>query len=152
MAEETVPQESITPGEKRKVTPLVWIGVALVVLTAGLLAGLYFLPDDLRTRFRDVSIVFIAILVFLAMLVGLALLTFLIVALNRLSDRLDILLSRGTSILEKVEGTATTVKGTTDFVGEQVASPFIRVAGWLSGLAEGTVTFFRGHQKEVRDE
>lgn len=146
MAEEISPQEAAT--EKRKLTPLLWIAVALIVLTAGALLGLYFLPDDIRVRFRDVAIVFIAVLVFLAMLVSLALLTFLIVALNRLSDRLDILLSRGSSILEKVEGTATTVQGTTAFVGEQVASPFIRVAGWLSGLAEGTVAFFRGPRKE----
>lgn len=147
MTTETPPQETASTTRKRRLSPLPWIGVGLVVLTAGALVGLYFLPDDTRLRFRDVSIVFVAVLVFLAMLAGLALLIFLIAALNRLSDRLDMLLSRGSSILEKVEGTATTVKGTTDFVGEQVASPFIRVAGWLSGLAEGTVAFFRGARK-----
>jgi len=149
MAEETPPaaEEEPTPQKGRKRTFLstfLWIVLAILLLLAGILVGLFFIRPVPLDHVRDVSVVFLAILAFVSILLVLFLLAALILAVQRLSDRVDALLERGGDILDRVKGTATTVKGTADFVGERVASPWIWVSSRAAGIGEGLAMLFRG--------
>jgi hypothetical protein len=134
--------------EERKVPTFVWIVAAILgAILAGLI-GLSFLPEHVLARFRDVAIVFLVLLFFFLMVLLLIMVAALIYAINRLSERLDDVLQRGGQVLDEVKGTARTVKGTAGFVGERVASPFIRVASWSVGVGKGIRTFFQGQKQQ----
>jgi hypothetical protein len=150
MTEEAPSEEGAAVPEKKKPSPIALIGLVVLGLTVLLLAGLGVIgglaPGALEVL-RDIAIVFLAILAFFAMVLLIFLLAVIIWGVNRLAERLDALLQQGSAILEKLKGTATTVKGTTDFVGERVASPFIWVAARTSAIRKGLVTFFRGKKE-----
>lgn len=147
-ADEAVPQEDDSTTQKGKMPPVVIIGLAILGVTLAILACLAIFPSDhALARLRDVAIVFLVVLLFLSMLLLLYLLAVLIYAVNRLSDRLDDLGQRGGTILDEVKDTATTIKGTADFVGERVASPFIQIGAWMAGVGRGVRTFFRGEEQ-----
>ncbi len=141
------------PKEKKKGSPVVWIGLAVVVLTLAVLVGLFLLSDHSLARTRDVAITFLAILVFVSLVLIIILLAVIIWAMGRLSEKVSALSEQVGEVVAQVKDTATTVRGTAGFVGERVASPFIRAAAWASGVGEGVATFFSGQKgKEKIDE
>jgi hypothetical protein len=136
-----------SPPPKKGVSPVAIIGIIVLGLCAVLVIGLWLLPDPWLARARDVSIAFMSIGIFLCLLLLVFILAVIVWGFERLSRRLDDLLQRGGAILDQVKGTATTVKGTTEFVGERVASPFIRLSAWVTGVGKGLATFFRGEKR-----
>jgi hypothetical protein len=148
MAEENPLKEDASPPpkEKKGLAPVAIIGIIVLVLFIGLWLVLYFLPDTVVAKMRDVSLAIMSVGMFLSLLLTVAILAVVIWGFHRLSVRLDDLLERGGAVLDQVKGTATTVKGTADFVGERVASPFIRISAWFSGIGQGIATFFRGEE------
>jgi hypothetical protein len=147
MAEALPPEEESPPPKKKGISPVAIIGLVVLGLCVAVLVILYVLPDNVLARMRDVSIAFMSIGIFLSLLLLICILAVLVWGIERLSRRLDDLLQRGGAILDQVKGTATTVKGTADFVGERIASPFIRFSAWVAGIGEGLATFFRGEKR-----
>jgi membrane protein implicated in regulation of membrane protease activity len=132
-------------GEKFRA--VIGIAIAGVLLTLALFVGLFFLGDAALRHLRDVSIVFLAALSGSSLLLTVVLLMVLLWGVQRLTERVDTLLGQGGEVLERVKGTAGTVKATTDFVGERVASPFIRFSAWATGVGEGIRTFLGGKKR-----
>ena len=147
MAEALPPEEGPPPPKKKGISPVAIIGLVVLGLCVGIVVVLWFLPDPALARARDVSIAFMSIGIFLCLLLLVFILAVLVWGIDRLGRRLDDLLQRGGAVLDQVKGVATTVKGTTGFVGERVASPFIRLSSWAAGIGEGLATFFRGEKR-----
>ncbi len=156
MAEETPPQaRAAAPQEEeeekeKKVSPVAMIGLVVLGLTLLLLAGLGViggLAPGALAILRDIAIVFMAVLTFLFLVLLVFLMAVVVWGVNRLAERLDILLQQGGAILERVKGTANTVKGTADFVGERIASPFVWVSARAAAIGQGLATLFRGKKK-----
>jgi flagellar basal body-associated protein FliL len=165
MGEKTPPQEGAllttsTSGEdsapeKKKRTGSVLLIIGLIILggTLAIFVGMFFLPRDWLSRLRDISIILLVVLALISVLLVLFLLALLITAINRASKGIEDLLERGGAAMDQVKHTATSLKGTADFVGQRVASPFIRVSSWAAGIGETLVTLFRGKKnKEGHDE
>jgi hypothetical protein len=146
MAEELPLQEDSPLPKKKGLSPVAIIGIVVLGLFVALWVILYILPEPVLARMRDVSIAIMSFGMFLSLLLTVAILAVIVWGFHRLSVRLDDLLERGGAVLDQVKGTATTVKGTADFVGERVASPFIRLSAWVSGVGQGIATLFRGEE------
>ncbi len=123
------------------------VGVVAVLLIA-IIVGLYLLGGDHQApleRLRDISLVFITI--------GLVLFVMLMAALVGVMVWLALLIKdRIIPLLEQLTATATRVRGTTEFVSEEVATPIISafssVAGWramIKTVTKGVVP--KGKQK-----
>jgi hypothetical protein len=158
LVEDTPPEETSPPTEgeetpkKGKPSPMIFIGLGIFVVSVGIFVGLCFLPRNVQGILRDVSIFLLVLLILISVLLLLALLAALIVAVNRISEGVDKLLERGGAAADQLKDTAKSVKGTVDFVGERVASPFIRISSWAAGIGEALVTFIRGKKQEGGSE
>ena len=145
-----VPENSIEAApEKKKASPLLWIGLGILGLTI-IFYVVLLLPfmDEARIALRDASITLLVLLLLIFVMLNLWLIAVIIWGVNRLSERIDLLLQQGGEILYQVKGTATTIKGTADFVGERVASPFIGLAAKTNGIVQGLRTFFQGKRQK----
>lgn len=156
MTEQIPPQDAPAEAaaeEKKKISPFLIVGLVILGVSLAGFVGLAFLPGTWLAHLRDVSIVFFSVLVFVCMALLIYLVASLVLAVNRLSDRVDTLLQQGSDVLDQVKGTATAVKGTAGFVGERIASPFVRVGSWAAGIGTGVRGLVRGRNKqEVHDE
>lgn len=134
--------------QKKKVSPLVWIGAAVLGLTILSFVILLVIPATWRVALRDASVILLVLLLLIFVLLNLWLIAVVIWGVDRLGKRLDLLLQQGSQVLDQVKGTATTVKGTADFVGERIASPFISLGARINGAATGVRTFIKGKQEK----
>lgn len=144
MSEEAPSPQAAPKQKERKASPFLWVSLVIIGLVLAVPVGLAFVPQATVAHIRDIAVVLLVILLFFSLLLFLLLLGVLIVAVRTLSARLDETLQRGGAVLEELKGTAATVKGTTDFIGERLSSPFIRLSAWTEGLGQGIRTFFRG--------
>jgi hypothetical protein len=112
--------------------------------TVKVFVGLCFLERHWVSVLRDVSIVLLVVLVSFSVLPLLFLAAALIAAVNPVSKGVEKLLERGSGAADQVKGAASSMKGTISFVGERVASPFIRISASAAGIGEALVTFIRG--------
>ena len=76
---------------------------------------------------RDIAIVFVAVMTFLIGLAMLLLIFQIQVLIQVLRDEIQ-------PLLHTVNDTASTVRGTTEFVSHNVVSPIIKLAGFTSGV------------------
>ena len=158
--EEGAPPETSTPVEegtaekkKRKGSPLLIIGLIIIGITVIVFGGLLAVPRDWLRTLRDASIILLVVLILISVLLLLFLLAALIAVVTRASKGIEDLLERGGAAMDQVKHTASSAKGTVDFVGERVASPFIRISSWAAGIGEALVTLVRGKKnKEGHDE
>jgi len=134
--------------KKGKVSPLVWIGAAVLGVTILSFVILLVIPATWRTALRDASIILLVLLMLIFVLLNLWLIAVVMWGVDRLGKRLDLLLQQGGQVLDQVKSTATTVKGTADFVGERIASPFISLGARINGAANGVRTFIKGKREK----
>jgi hypothetical protein len=118
-----------------------WVIVGgVAVLLIALIVGLYLLGGEDQApleRLRDISLVFIS--------VGLVLVVVLVAALVGVVVWLALLIKdKIIPLLEQLTATATRVRGTTEFVSEEVASPIISAYSTVSGLRAMIKTVTRG--------
>lgn len=78
---------------------------------------------------RDIAIVFVAVTTFLIGLVMLLLIFQIQVLIQVLRDEIQ-------PLLHTVNDTASTVRGTTEFMSHNVVSPIIKLAGFTSGVRQ----------------
>jgi len=147
VSEETPSPQAARERKERRVSPFLWVSLAIIGLALAVPVGLAFVPRATMAHIRDIAVVLLVILLFFSLVLLLLLLGALIVAIRSLSVRLEELLGRGGAVLEELKGTASTVRGTAGFMGEQLASPLIRLSAWAEGLGQGLRTFFRGKKQ-----
>jgi len=119
--------KSETSAEMSKRTQMIVIGGAvlfLVLLIAAIVLMAKF-PGATQVV-RDIAIVFVAVETFI---IGLA----MIVLIFQVQMLIQMLRDEIQPLLLSVNDTASTVRGTTQFVSHKVVSPFIQMAGFAAG-------------------
>jgi hypothetical protein len=105
------------------VTRYILIAVGVLLLAAVVAAVfLAFASPELRLVVRDILLVFLFLLAIFTMLMFLA----LAIAIFSLVEQAN---GRAQPMIEHTHALIRRVRGTTEFVGDEVASPLIRVAG-----------------------
>jgi hypothetical protein len=100
---------------------LVVVGVLLLVAVVAAVL-LVFAPPELRMAVRDILLVFLFLLAIFTMLMFLA----LVIAVFSLVEQTH---GRAQPMIENTNALIRRVRGTTMFVGDEVASPLIRAGG-----------------------
>lgn len=110
-----------------------WVTVAIIAAVLVLLAlvglAIYGLLQDPATtaNIRDIFIIFLA---FESLLIGAA----LIILIIQLASLINLLRNEVRPILQATSETVNTLRGTTEFLSENVVEPVIRLNSYLAGL------------------
>lgn len=125
------PDESNTTQEadsrsKRIVTIII---ISVVVLLALLGLAIFFLlqPTTPTDRIRDVFIIVVALE---SLVIGVA----LIILIVQLASLINLLQNEVRPILKSTSETVNTLRGTVEFLGENMVEPVIKLNGYLAGM------------------
>ena len=116
--------------QERKQKQLMTGVIAVVVLLVALLGvAVYFLlqPTTPTDKIRDVFIIVVALE---TLVIGVA----LIVLVVQLASLINLLQNEVRPILHATSETVNTLRGTAEFLGENVVEPVIKLNGYLAGL------------------
>ncbi|MEW5939235.1 MAG: hypothetical protein AB1750_06220 [Chloroflexota bacterium] len=118
--------------ERQQRAIVIWSIVGLVIVLAVLGIALYFLfrpetPAETVARIRDVFLIFMALL---SLLIGVA----VIVLVAQVASLINLLQNEVRPILKATNETVNTLRGTAEFLGENVVEPVIKLNGYLAGL------------------
>ena len=137
---EPPPQSQLTPEQlaarreseqqQRKVIIIASVVVfAVLVLLFGFAYYLFkpSTPVDQVSRIRDVFLIFMALL---SLLIGFA----LVVLIVQVASLVNLLQNEVRPILQATSETVNNLRGTAEFLGENVVQPVIKLNGYLAGL------------------
>ena len=118
--------------ERKQKTIIASIAAIAVAILALLITSIYFLlrpetPADQVGRIRDVFIIVVALE---SLLIGVA----MIVLIVQLASLINLLQNEIRPILNATTETVNTLRGTAEFLGENVVEPVIKLNGYLAGL------------------
>ncbi|GAB4504565.1 MAG: hypothetical protein Fur0043_15590 [Anaerolineales bacterium] len=117
---------------RRRQTALIATIVIIILLVVAIVAAIYFLvrpdtPAENVERIRDVFIIFMALE---SLLIGAA----LIVLIVQFASLINLLQNEVRPILNATSETVNHLRGTAEFLGENVVEPVIKLNGYLAGL------------------
>ena len=115
--------------ERRQRTIVITAVIALVILIAlivGAIVGLL-QPNTPTDKIRDIFIIFMALE---SLLIGVA----LIVLIVQFASLINLLQNEVRPILDATNETVNHLRGTTEFLGENVVEPVIKLNGYLAGM------------------
>ena len=120
---------AIREAERKQKIILASIIAGIVVIVAILGVAIYFLlkPDTPTDKIRDVFIIVVALE---TLIIGVA----LIVLIVQLASLINLLQNEVRPILNATTDTVNTLRGTAEFLGENVVEPVIKLNGYLAGL------------------
>jgi len=134
------PQPQLTPEqlaakletEKQQRAIVIWGIVFLALLLAGIVTAIYFLlrpetPAEQVGRIRDIFLIFMALE---SLLIGAA----LIVLIVQVASLINLLQNEVRPILQSTTETVNNLRGTAEFLGENIVQPVIKLNGYLAGL------------------
>jgi hypothetical protein len=137
MTETSIPAAPKTEAElaaerearRQQRTMMITIVVGVVVFIALIvLAVIYLLQDTAPTdKIRDIFIIFMALE---SLLIGIA----LIVLIAQIASLINLLQNEIRPILEATNETVNTLRGTTQFLSQNLIDPVIKLQGYLAGL------------------
>jgi len=118
--------------DRQKRNLVIWASVFGVLIIVGLITALYFLlrpetPADKMGRIRDVFIIVVALE---SLLIGAA----MIILIVQLASLINLLQNEVKPILKATTDTVNNLRGTAEFLGENVVEPVIKLNGYLAGL------------------
>jgi hypothetical protein len=135
--QQTPPTPQLTPQQlaeireqERKQKQLMAGIIAVIVLLVALLGvAIYYLlqPETPTDKIRDVFIIVVALE---TLVIGVA----LIVLVVQLASLINLLQNEVRPILHATSETVNTLRGTAEFLGENVVEPVIKLNGYLAGL------------------
>jgi len=120
---------AIREAERKQKTIIASVIAVVVLILAILGVAIYFLlqPGTPTDRIRDVFIIVVA---FESLVIGVA----LIVLIVQLASLINLLQNEIRPILHATTETVNTLRGTAEFLGENVVEPVIKLNGYLAGL------------------
>lgn len=121
----STPRETEQP-QKNIVIPIV-IGVIVILALLGV--AIYFLlqPATPTDKIRDIFIIVVALE---SLVIGIA----LIILIVQLASLINLLQNEVKPILNATNETVNTLRGTAEFLGENVVEPVIKLNGYMAGL------------------
>lgn len=125
-AEELAAQKEAERQQKTIVSVAV---IAIIVIVAFIVGAVVFLlqPGTPTNRIRDIFLIFVALE---SLLIGVA----LVVLIIQLSSLINLLQNEVRPILRATNETVNNLRGTAEFLGENVVEPVIKLNGYLAGL------------------
>jgi len=124
-------EQSIPPGEaeRQQKTILISIIIGVIVILGLLGVAIYFLlqPATPTGRIRDVFIIVVALE---SLVIGVA----LIILIVQLASLINLLQNEVRPILNATSETVNNLRGTAEFLGENVVEPVIKLNSYLAGL------------------
>jgi hypothetical protein len=120
---------AIREAERKQKTIIASVIAVVVLILAILGVAIYFLlqPGTPTDRIRDVFIIVVALE---SLVIGVA----LIVLIVQLASLINLLQNEIQPILKATTETVNTLRGTAEFLGENVVEPVIKLNGYLAGL------------------
>ncbi|MBK8420811.1 hypothetical protein [Candidatus Villigracilis saccharophilus] len=120
---------AIREAERKQKTITATVIAGIVVFLALLGAAIYFLlqPATPTDKIRDIFIIVVALE---SLVIGVA----LIVLVVQLASLINLLQNEVRPILQATNETVNTLRGTAEFLGENVVEPVIKLNGYLAGL------------------
>jgi len=138
MATPLLPPEATTPQptaeqleqERQTKRTMIAVGIGAVILLALLIVAIYFLlqPTTPTDKIRDVFIIVVALE---SLIIGVA----LVVLVVQLASLINLLQNEVRPILKATNDTVNNLRGTAEFLGENVVEPVVKLNGYLAGLA-----------------
>jgi hypothetical protein len=118
-----------TEAQRRQRTIVVTAVVLLIVLVAGIVAAVIGLlqPNTPTEKIRDIFIIFMALE---SLLIGVA----LVVLIVQVASLINLLQNEVRPILDATNETVNHLRGTAEFLGENVVEPVIKLNGYLAGM------------------
>ena len=118
--------------EKQQRNTIIVVGLGLLVILAGVIWAIVALmnpntPVELVARIRDVFLIFMALL---SLLIGFA----LVVLIIQVASLINLLQNEVRPILQATTETVNNLRGTAEFLGENIVQPVIKLNGYLAGL------------------
>lgn len=115
--------------EKQMKRLMIGVIIGAVIILVGLVAAIIALmqPSTPTDRIRDVFIIVVALE---TLVIGVA----LIVLIVQLASLINLLQNEVRPILHATSETVNTLRGTAEFLGENVVEPVIKLNGYLAGL------------------
>jgi len=115
--------------ERRQRTIAITAVIVLIVLIAGIVAAVIGLlqPNTPTEKIRDIFIIFMALE---SLLIGVA----LIVLIVQFASLINLLQNELRPILDATNETVNHLRGTAEFLGENVVEPVIKLNGYLAGM------------------
>jgi hypothetical protein len=118
--------------ERQQRTIIVSASIAVVIVLALLGTGLFYLfhpgtPVEQVGRIRDI---FIIVMALESLLIGVA----LIVLIVQVASLINLLQNEVRPILDATNETVNHLRGTAEFLGENVVEPVIKLNGYLAGM------------------
>ena len=137
---ETVPQPQLTPEElaaqreserKQRIT-LILASVGILLILGGIVASIYFLlrPETSGEFVGKLRDVFLIVMALMSLLIGLA----VVVLMVQVASLVNLVQNEIRPILKATNETVNTLRGTAEFLGENVVEPVIKLNGYLAGL------------------
>lgn len=131
--------EAEASDEKSGRSMVFWIGAGLVAIVAVFLLALVLAvviaiaanPDDAETWISIIRDVFIIVLALEGMLMGIALLVLVL----QIAALIDLLQNEIQPIIDNTQETVSTVRGTAQFMSQNVVQPVIKASAYSAGLA-----------------
>lgn len=123
--------EPTTPVETEQSQKYIVIAIVVgVLLLLGLIAAVIYLlqPTAPTDRIRDIFIIVVALE---SLVIGVA----LIVLIVQLASLINLLQNEVKPILHATNETVNTLRGTAEFLGENVVEPVIKLNGYMAGLS-----------------
>ena len=119
--------------ERQKRAIILWGSIILVLLVAGLITAIYFLlrPETSAENVGRIRDVFIIVVALESLVIGVA----MIVLIVQLASLINLLQNEVRPILKATSETANNLRGTAEFLGENVVEPVVKLNGYLAGLS-----------------
>jgi len=131
LVSETSTETVTPPGDQDKRMRRILIGVIVGAVVVLILLGvsIFFLlqPTTPTDRIRDVFIIVVALE---SLVIGVA----MIVLITQLASLINLLQNEIRPILNATNETVNTLRGTAEFLGDNVVEPVIKLNGYLAGL------------------
>jgi hypothetical protein len=128
--EPTILEDTAQPeAQRRQRTIVIAAVVFLIVLVAGIVAAVIGLlqPDAPTETIRDIFIIFMALE---SLLIGAA----LVVLIVQFASLINLLQNEVRPILDATNETVNHLRGTAEFLGENVVEPVIKLNSYLAGM------------------
>jgi hypothetical protein len=113
--------------KQKAVITSVIAGIVFIILLLGVAIFFLLQPSAPTAKIRDVFIIVVALE---SLIIGVA----LIVLVVQLASLINLLQNEVRPILQATNETVNTLRGTAEFLGENVVEPVIKLNGYLAGL------------------
>jgi len=125
------PEEAPTTQEaerrQRNIVTIIIVGIVVLLILLGVAIFFLLQPSTPTDRIRDVFIIVVALE---SLVIGVA----LIVLIVQLASLINLLQNEVRPILTATSETVNNLRGTVEFLGENVVEPVIKLNGYLAGM------------------